>query len=104
MTLTVVVTSLFFAGCQRHISTSYDNSQSTIKRMHFDNTDIQYNSDYILRNLTPNMRGISKTYVEFEASEAVAVDVGDRLYQDDWRNFMLLNKPSSLSAIPVVQN
>ena len=50
------------------------------------------------------MRGISKTYVEFEASEAVAVDVGDRLYQDDWRNFMLLNKPSSLSAIPVVQN
>lgn len=61
-------------------------------------------STSVAKDLTPNMRGVSQTNVEFDASEAVVINVGDRLYQDDWRNFMLLNKPSSLSVVPVVQD
>jgi len=57
-----------------------------------------------LENLTPNMDGLSETYNENDAGIAVVNNENERMYVDDWRRAMLLDKPSMLSPIPVVQD
>ena len=50
------------------------------------------------------MKGIAETPSEDKAGIAVVNNVNDRLYVDDWRKVLLLDKPSSLTVVPVVQN
>ncbi len=58
----------------------------------------------ILANPSPQMDGLAETYPEDKAGIAVVNNVNDRLYVDDWRRTLLLDKPSALSVMPVVQN
>ena len=61
-----------------------------------------HSTNAILKDLTPNMDGLSETYSENDAGIAVVNNDNDRMYVDDWRRVMILDKPSSLSPYPVV--
>jgi hypothetical protein len=63
-----------------------------------------YSTKAILANPSPEMKGIAETPSEDKAGIAVVNNVNDRLYVDDWRKVLLLDKPSSLTVVPVVQN
>ncbi len=62
----------------------------------------KHSTNAILKDLTPNMDGLSETYSENDAGIAVVNNDNDRMYVDDWRRVMILDKPSSLSPYPVV--
>ena len=58
----------------------------------------------VLRNLTPNMNGLAETYSENDAGILVVNNANDRMIVDDLRRATLLDRPSSLSPFPVVQD
>ena len=68
---------------------------------------VRYSSkdaDPILVDLTPNMDGLAQTYSENDAGIAVTNNANRRMKADDLRRFMLLDKASILSPMPVVGN
>ena len=86
---TLIVTSV---GCESSISQLLSSNNA------------DYRSGVDLNNLTPNMNGLAQTYSENDAGIAVTNNENDRMYMDDLRRAMLLDKPSILSPIPVVGN
>jgi|GEM_PF-6798346 hypothetical protein len=66
--------------------------------------NMKYSSKVIIRDLSPNMEGVSSTYIENEANFAVIKDIEDRMLEDDWSRALLTDKPSSLSTVPIVQD
>jgi hypothetical protein len=65
--------------------------------------NLQYSSEAILANLTPNLKTLGDTRGELDASNADVINVNNRAYQGDVESFWLLDKPSSLSVVPIVQ-
>jgi len=58
----------------------------------------------VLKDLTPNMDGLSETYAENDAGIVVVNNANDRMFVDDMRRATLLDKPSMLSPYPVVDH
>ena len=67
----------------------------------FDKSDA---SNAILRDLTPNMRGLAENSQTERAGIVVVNNANDRQYIDDWRRALLLDKPSVLSPYPVIDH
>ena len=65
-------------------------------------TDSQ--SQAILSDLTPNMRGLAENSQTERAGIVVVNNANDRQYIDDWRRALLLDKPSVLSPYPVIDH
>ena len=61
-----------------------------------------HSSNAILSDLTPNLDGLAETYSENDAGIAVVNNDNERMYVDDWRRALILDKPSALSPYPVV--
>ncbi len=66
--------------------------------------NMKYSSQVIISNLSPNMEGVTSTYVENEANLAVIKDIEDRMIADDWSRAIYTDKPSALSDVPIVQD
>ena len=77
---------------------------STISRLDTAYLGLAYSFKALRANLTPQMNGLSETYSENDAGIAVVNNENERMYDDDWRRALLLDKPSMLSPIPVVQD
>ena len=58
----------------------------------------------ILMELTPNLAGIADSIQTETAGIAVVNNANRRLYMDDWRRALLLDKPSVLSPYPIIDN
>lgn len=58
----------------------------------------------LLNNLTPNMDGLGETHTQNDAGIAVVINENRRMFNDDLRRILLLDKPSMLSSYPVVDN
>lgn len=58
----------------------------------------------ILKDLTPNMDGLSETYSENDAGIVVVNNANERMLVDDMRRATLLDKPSMLSPYPVTDD
>lgn len=61
-----------------------------------------HSSNAILSDLTPNLDGLAETYSENDAGIIVVNNANERMYVDDWRRALILDKPSALSPYPVV--
>ena len=61
-------------------------------------------SQEILSDLTPNMRGLAENAQTESAGIVVVNNANDRQYFDDWRRALLLDKPSVLSPYPVIDH
>ena len=61
-----------------------------------------HSTSAVLGDLTPNLDGLSETYSENDAGIAVVNNDNERMYVDDWRRALILDKPSALSPYPVV--
>ena len=66
--------------------------------------DLRYSSKAILSSLTPPHQGLTETEAERLASIAVTKNVNHRLMHDDINRSILLDRPSSLSIYPVIQD
>ena len=80
-TITATAMTSIFAGCQNKATTPY-----------------------ILDHLSPQMDGLAESHAEDKAGIAVTNNMNDRMYTDDWRRALMVDKPSSLTPLPVVQN
>ena len=78
--------------------------KSTLTQLDQDYLNLQYSAKAILANLTPEMSTLSQTYSEKTARISLTNNQNSRLIKDDWDKFLLLDKPSTLSVIPVVEN
>ena len=58
----------------------------------------------MLNNLTPDMHGLAETHDENDAGVAVTINTEWRQFDDDVRRALMLDRPSSLSPYPVVDN
>lgn len=54
-------------------------------------------------SLTHNMRSLSQSNVSFDAFEEVDIYIADHTYQDDYRSFILFDKLSSFSVVPIAK-
>ncbi|MBT4523524.1 MAG: hypothetical protein HOI88_02810 [Phycisphaerae bacterium] len=66
--------------------------------------DLRYSSKAILLSLTPSQQGLADTEAERLASIAVTKNVNHRSMHDDINHILLLDRPSSLSIYPTVQD
>jgi hypothetical protein len=103
-TITATAMTSIFAGCQNKTATQYENSETRVVRMHYDNTTPAMHTEYILRNLSPQMDGLAESHAEDKAGISVTNNMNDRMYTDDWRRALMVDKPSALTPLPVVQN
>jgi len=78
--------------------------KSTLTQLDQDYLNLQYSAKAILADLTPEMSTLSQTYSEKTARISLTNNQNSRLIKDDWDKFLLLDKPSTLSDIPVVEN
>lgn len=58
----------------------------------------------MLDNLTPDMHGLAETHDENDAGVAVTKNTEWRQFDDDVRRALMLDRPSSLSPYPVVDD
>lgn len=58
----------------------------------------------LLDTLTPNMHGLAETHDENDAGVAVTKNTEWRQFDDDIRRALMLDRPSSLSPYPVVDD
>jgi hypothetical protein len=63
-----------------------------------------YSSNAILSSLTPNMHGPSETHTENKAGIAVTNNTNHRMMHEDGNRFLLLDKPSTLTPMPIVRD
>ena len=63
--------------------------------------NLRYSNAAILENLTPEMRGLSLNYQEYEAEVGVTNNANTRMIDDDWRRILILDHASSLSPFAV---
>jgi hypothetical protein len=49
------------------------------------------------------MRSLSQSNVSFDAFEEVDIYIDDHTYQDDYRSFILFDKLSSFSVVPIAK-
>jgi hypothetical protein len=66
--------------------------------------DLRNSNNAILESLTPSHQGLTETEAERLASIAVTKNVNHRMMHDDVNRVLLLDRPSSLSIYPVVQD
>lgn len=83
ITTLITIGFLSFCGCENHQSAE---------------------TNEILDNLSPNMYGLAENIQENDAGIAYVNNTADRLYIDDWRRVMLLDRPTTLSPFPVIGN
>ena len=58
----------------------------------------------MLNNLSPDMHGLAKTHDENDAGVAMIKNTEWRQFDDDIRRALMLDRPSSLSPYPVIDN
>lgn len=58
----------------------------------------------MLNDLSPDMHGLAETHHENDAGIAVTKNTEWRQFDDDVRRALMLDRPSSLSPYPVVDN
>ena len=58
----------------------------------------------MLNNLTPDMHGLAETHDENDAGVASIKNTEWRQFDDDVRRALLLDRPSSLSPYPVIDD
>ncbi len=58
----------------------------------------------MLENLTPDMHGLAQTHDENDAGVAVTKNTEWRQFDDDIRRALMLDRPSSLSPYPVIDD
>ena len=78
--------------------------KSTLAQLDQDYLNLRYSAKAILANMTPEMSTLSQTYSERTARISVTNNQNSRLFNDDWDKALLLDKPSTLSIIPVVEH
>ena len=78
--------------------------KSTLAQLDQDYLNLRYSAKAILANMTPEMSTLSQTYSERTARISVTNNQNSRLFNDDWDKALLLDKPSTLSVIPVVEH
>ena len=91
-----------FFGNYKPVTLEY--IKSTLAKLDQDYLNLRYSAKAIMANLTPEMSTLSQTYSERSARISVTNSQNSRLINDDWDKALLLDKPSSLSVIPVVEN
>ena len=91
----------FFGKYKPSVQNEIDSTINNLDQAYY---DLQYSSRAILVSLTPNMRGLSDTHAEREAGDAVTKNANIRMSTDDLNRAILLDRPSSLSPYPVVDN
>ena len=58
----------------------------------------------MLKNLTPDMHGLAETHDENDAGVALIKNTEWRQFDDDVRRALMLDRPSSLSPYPVIDD
>ena len=58
----------------------------------------------MLNGLSPNMHGLAETHDENDAGVAITKNTEWRQFDDDVRRALMLDRPSSLSPYPVIDN
>jgi hypothetical protein len=58
----------------------------------------------MLNRLSPNMHGLAETHDENDAGVAITKNTEWRQFDDDVRRALMLDRPSSLSPYPVIDN
>lgn len=58
----------------------------------------------LLDDLTPDMHGLAENHDENDAGVALTKNTEWRQFDDDLRRALLLDRPSSLSPYPVIDN
>jgi hypothetical protein len=76
-----------FVAVQKSVTSSQDDSTKDM-----------------LGNLTPNLHGLAQTHDENDAGVAVTKNTEWRQFDDDIRRALMLDRPSSLSPYPVVDD
>jgi len=87
----------FSAGCE-----SFKRPFTAFKESVTSSQDEQ--TQEMLDNLTPNMHGLAETHAENDAGVAMTKDTEWRQFDDDIRRALMLDRPSSLSPYPVVND
>ena len=91
-----------FFGTYQPDTLNYINSTTAALDEAFLN--LRYSSKVVLTNPSPSMRGLAETYNDHDAGIAVTNNTNSRSYEDDWRRFLLFDRPSTLSPFPVVND
>ncbi|MDP7006561.1 MAG: hypothetical protein QF718_10180 [Phycisphaerales bacterium] len=78
--------------------------QSTSSELDQAYLGMAYSSNAILSSLTPNMHGPSETHTENKAGIAVTNNTNHRMMHEDGNRFLLLDKPSTLTPMPIVRD
>jgi len=63
-----------------------------------------HSTNAVVSDLTPNMNGLAETRSQNDAGIALVNNENERMYIDDWRRLMLLDKSSSLTPYPITGN
>ena len=92
----------YFNFYQKYNPELLAESDGVINNLNRAYLNLRYSNRVIMANLTPGMNGLAETYSENDAGIAVVNNDNDRMYVDDWRRVLIIDKPSSLSPYPVV--
>jgi len=92
----------YFSFYQKYNPELLSELDGVISNMNRAYLNLRYSNKAIIANLTPAMNGLSETYSENDAGIIVVNNANERMYVDDWRRALILDKPSALSPYPVV--
>jgi hypothetical protein len=87
----------FSSGCET-LRIPFDAAQKSVTSSQDDDTKA------MLGDLTPNMHGLAETHDENDAGVANTKNTEWRQFDDDIRRALMLDRPSSLSPYPVIDN
>jgi len=91
----------FYQNYSPELLSEFDRVMDNLNQAYL---ELQYSNKAIAANLTPNMNGLAETRSQNDASIGVVNNENERMYIDDWRRLMLLDKPSSLTPYPITGN
>ena len=89
---------------QDQINAMQDQVDSTFNMLDNAYFDLALSSEAILTSLTPDMHGLAETHAENDAGVAFIKNTEWRQFDDDIRRALMLDRPSSLSPYPVVDD
>ena len=87
----------FSSGCQTFMIPFHALKDSVTSRQDDD-------TKAMLNNLSPDMHGLAQTHDENDAGVAVIKNTEWRQFDDDVRRALMLDRPSSLSPYPVIDD
>jgi hypothetical protein len=77
--------------------------QSRIDAMNAACTEAYLVSDVVIAsNLTPAMQGVAQTKADLWWDDQQIYDIQGREFVDDWRSIWLMDSPSILNRMPIV--